>query len=254
MVDGQVTLDVVPLVVRTVELLQQNGIISDRFDLTEVAQKVTTNEKVAALSGIFGVKVPDNFGQIVILDSAKVDEGAATLASAQRAMSIFQKGTTLLVILALLSIAGAIWLSVDRRRTLAQLSLAIGLGALVLRIGIDKVVEAIDKAIDKVGIRHAAVNMTESLTESLARTLVTLAIVGIVVGVLVRLLRPNEDGSASSFAGLVHSHAFASRLVVIALCVLLLAVVGIAWLTVIIIGALGVAGVLYVNRNAVAAT
>ncbi len=249
-VDGQVTLDVVPLVVRTVEQLQANGIISDRFDLTELAQNVTSDVRVKILARIFGVSVPENFGQIVLIDSQKVDQGAATLSTAQRALAVFQRGTVLLVILALALLAAALFVSVDRRRTLAQLTLGIGIGAVLLRIGIDQVVSVLNRTIDAVGIRHAAVNITESLTSSLARTLVILAIVGIVVGILVRMLRPSADGTHSWLALLVRDHAEIARMVVIGLSLFLLAAVGISWLSVVLIGALAVAGVLYVNRNA----
>jgi hypothetical protein len=251
--DGEVVLDVVPLIVRTVELMQERGVISDRFDLTEIAQNVTSNQRVQLLSRIFGVSVPENFGQITVLDSATVSEVSETLSTAQRALAIFQKATAVLVVLALVMIGVSMVLSVDRRRTLAQLSIGIGVGAVLMRIGIDRVVAAIDSAIEKAGAKAAAVQMTESLTEMLARTLVTLAIVGLAVGLIAYLLKPADDGGDSWLTGIVRDHADIARVVVVGVCLALLFAVGMSWITVIIVGALGVAGVLYVNRQSKAA-
>jgi hypothetical protein len=252
-VDGEVRLDIVPLIVNTVELMQTKGIISDRFDLTDLAKDITSDQKVQLLARVFGVTVPENFGQITILDSTTVARASATLDSAQRSLAIFQKATALLVILALGLIALSLFLSVERRRTLAQLAIGIGVGALLMRIGIDRVVAAINRAIDKAGARAAAVNITESLTESLARTLVTIAIVGLSVGLIAHMAKANEDGSPSWLTATVSQHPDIARIAIIGVSLALLAVVGLAWITVIVVGALCVAGVLYVNRHTVAA-
>jgi cell division protein FtsB len=245
--DGQVVLDIVPLVVAGIEALQRNGVISDRFDLAALAQNITSDKKVQALARVFGITLPDGFGQIVLLDSQAVDDASSTLAAAQRALAVFQKAVVILVIAALAMIAIAMLLSVDRRRTLAQIAIGIGVGALLMRIGIDRVVIAVSRAIDRAGAKVAAVSITESLTETLARVLVILAIVGLTVGVIAHLLRPSKDGGASWLTSLVRDHADLARVVVVGVSLALLAVAGITWISVIVVGALCVAGVLYVN-------
>ena len=247
--DGEVVLDVVPLIVRTVELMQERGVISDRFDLTEIAQNVTSDEKVQTLARSSACRSPRTSVRSRSSTRRRSTEVSETLSTAQRALAIFQKATVVLVILALVMIGVSMVLSVDRRRTLAQLSIGIGVGAILMRIGIDRVVAAIDSAIEKAGPKAAAVQMTESLTEMLARTLVTLAIVGLAVGLIAYLLKPAPTaatrGSPASSATTPTSlgswwwvSAWPSSLRWAS-----------SWITFIIVGALGVAGVLYVNRQ-----
>jgi hypothetical protein len=248
--DGQVVLDTVPLVVAGIEALQKNGVISDGFDIKAIANEVTSDRKVQMLAKVFGISVPENFGQIVLLDSQTVDDASATLAAAQRALAIFEKAVVILVLLAFVMIGAAMALSVDRRRTLAQLAVGIGVGALLMRIGIDRVVAAVGRAIDKAGAKVAAITITESLTETLARVLVVLAIVGLLVGLITHLLRPAKDGRASWLTELVQDHPDLARIVIVGVGLALLATVGLTWISVIVVGALCVGGVLYVNRNA----
>lgn len=248
--DGQVVLDIVPLVVAGIEALQDRGVIPDTFDIAAIANEVTSDRKVQLLARVFGISVPEDFGQIVLLDSQAVEDASATLAAAQRALAVFEKAVFILVVLALVMIAVALALSVDRRRTLAQIAIGIGVGALLMRIGIDRVVAAVGRAIDKAGAKVAAVTITESLTETLARTLVVLTIVGLLVGVITHLLRPTKDGGASWLTGLVQDHADLARVIIVGVGLALLAAVGLTWISVIIVGALCVGGVLYVNRNA----
>jgi hypothetical protein len=250
--NGKVTLDVVPLIARTLGLMQQRGIIPASFDVGAIANAVTSNAVVQKIADVFGVTVPPDFGQIVLLDSQKLADAQTSLATAQRAMALFQKATVLLVVLALILLFVAMYVSADRRRTLVQISAGIGIGAIVMRIGIDTVVQAIDNAIRKAGIKAAAVHMTVSLTESLARTLVTLGIVGLTVAVIAFLLKPTKDGGESWLTGMVSAHADIARFAVIGLGLVLLAAVGITWVTIILVGALCVGGVLYVNRHAAA--
>lgn len=250
MVDGEVVLDVVPLIVRTIELLQERGVIPDSFDISEIAGQVSSSTIVKVLARVFGVSVPENFGQITVLDAQQVEKASATLATAQQALSIFQKGTFILAVIALLMVALALYLSLDRRRTLAQLMLGIGIGALVMRIAIDRVVGAIDKAIDKAGAKAAAVNITESLTDSLARTLMVMALVGIVVGLIAVFLRKDADGNESKLATVIATNADASRVAVVGMGLAVLFITGLTPWVILIVGALVVAGILYVNRNA----
>ena len=249
MVDGEVVLDVVPLIVRTIGLLQEQGVIPDSFDITEIANEVSSNRMVQVLARVFGVTVPENFGQITVLNAEQVDAASATLSSAQQALSIFQKGTFVLGVLALLMVALALYLSLDRRRTLAQLMLGIGVGALVMRIGIDRVVVAIDSAIEKAGAKAAAVRITESLTESLARTLMVMALVGIVVGLIAVFLRPGKDGSESKLATVIAARADAARIAVVGMGLAVLFITGLSPWVILIVGALVVAGILYINRS-----
>lgn len=249
-VDGEIRLDTVPLVVATIELLQDEGVLPGNFDISAVLNAATSSAAVQLLAKIFGVSVPPDFGQITVLNAQQVEKASATLSGAQRALAVFQKGTVVLGVLAFLFIGLALWLSLDRRRTLSQLMLGIGIGALLMRIGIDQVIAAIDRAIDKAGAKAAAVNITEELTSSLARVLMLMAVVGIAVGLVAHFLRPAKDGSPSRLSSIVAAHADIARIVVVALGLVVLFVAGLTVWSVLAVGLLVAAGVLYVNRQA----
>lgn len=247
-VDGAVRLDAVPLVVRSVEVLQERGVIPDTFDLTEVVKETVSDRRVQLLAKVFGVSLPDDFGQITVLDADQVEKGSAVLSSVQRAFAIFEKASAVLIVLSLLLLAAALVLSTDRRRTLVQFAAGVALLAVVMRIAIDRVVAAVDAAVDSAGAKAAAVNITDSLTSSLARSLVTLAILGGSIAVIAWLLRPSGDGSPSWLTRLVASRPEVARLAVLVLAVAVLATVGIGWVSLLLVGALAVAAVLFVGR------
>jgi hypothetical protein len=249
-VDGEIRLDTVPLLVATIEQLQEEGVIPGNFDISEVAQAATSSAAVKILARVFGVSVPDDFGQITVLNAEQVQNASATLNTAQRALSIFQKGTFLLAVLAFLVIGLAMVLSLDRRRTLSQLMLGIGIGALIMRLGIDQVVAAIDRAIDRAGAKAAAVNITEELTDSLARALMIMAIVGIAVGLVAHFVRPAADGSHSKLTALAATKPDVARIVIVGLGLAVLFIAGVGPWVVLIVGLLVLAGVLFVNRLA----
>ncbi len=251
-VDGEVRLDTVPLLVATIGALQDEGVLPGGFDLSAVINAANSSAAVALLAKIFGVQVPDDFGQITILNAAQVEKASATLSTAQRALAIFEKGTVLLALLAFAFIGLALWLSLDRRRITSQLLLGIGIGALVMRIAIDQVVSAIDKAIDKAGAKAAAVNITEELTSSLAKMLMVMAIVGIATGLIAKFLKPAADGSPSKLGSLVVANPDIARIAIVGLGLTVLFIVGIGFWVVVLVALLVVSGVLYVNRHSAA--
>jgi hypothetical protein len=252
-VDGEIRLDTVPLLIETLQLLQDQGVIPGSFDISAVVNATTSSAAVQLLAKIFGVSVPPDFGQVTVLDADQVAKASSTLNAAQRALSVFQKGTVLLGVLAFLFIGLALWLSVDRRRTLSQLMLGIGIGALLMRIGIDQVVAAIERAIDKAAAKAAAVNITEELTSSLARMLMLMAVVGVAVGLVAHFLRPAKDGSASKLSSIATANADIARILIVGLGLVVLFVAGLSVWSVVAVGLLVAAGVLYVNREAATA-
>ncbi len=253
-VDGEVRLDTVPLLVATIEELQRQEVIPGRFDISAVADAATSSAAVQVLARVFGVSVADGFGQVTVLNAQQVASASTTLNTAQRALSLFQKATFLLGLLAFVVIGIAMALSLDRRRTLSQLMLGIGIGGVLLRIGIDQVVAAIDRAIDRAGANAAAVNITDELVESLERTLTVSAIVGIAVGLIALFLKPAEDGSHSKLSAVVAAKPDVARIVIVGLGLAVLFIAGIGPWVVLVVGLLVAAGVLYVNRLKAPAT
>ena len=198
--DGQVTLDVVPLIGQSLQYLQTQRIIPPKYNVSALANVATSTAMVNQMAATFGVSLPPTFGQIVLLDSQQVSDGEAVIADVQEGLALFRKATQLLVVAALVCVALAMIASVNRRRTLVQLLVGIGLGAVALRVGLSRVVTANDHAIDEVGIKVAAMKMTESLTLALSRMLVLMAVLALVAAIVLHLLRSRRGNAAVATA------------------------------------------------------
>ena len=226
--DGEVVLDVVPLIVQTVELMQERGIISDRFDLTEIAQNVTSNEKVQPLArdirrvGARGFR-PDRgprFGDKVSEVCGNAVHGAA---SARHLPEGHGRPGGLGAGVMIGGVAGPVGRSTPNP------------GAVEHRHRRGRHPHAHRHRPGGGGHRQRhregraqgpAVQMTESLTEMLARTLMTLAIVGLAVGLIAYLLKPAADGGDSWLTGIVRDHGDIARVAVVGVCLALLFAVG----------------------------
>jgi hypothetical protein len=77
-----------------------------------------------------------------------------------------------------------------------------------------------------------------------------MAIVALSVALIAYLLRPGKDGSDSRLTASISARPEIARIVIVTLSLLLLAAVGVGLVTVLIVGALCIAGLLYVGRHA----
>jgi hypothetical protein len=118
-VQGAVVINLLPIISKA--LAQVSTIATDllgrpvtipTIDLQEIPQ-----EAIAKVESATGVDLPDAFGQIKVLDQT-------VLAPIQDAVSLAQRLLLAAVILTLLAVIGALWLSTRRRRTLIQIMTA----------------------------------------------------------------------------------------------------------------------------------
>jgi len=125
-VDGIVTLSLVPLINNVVAQISEDtpelfgGAITVPEVTADQVDQATTN-----LADALGIAIPPGFGQIAVFD-------ANTLTSAQSAVRLFDDGIIALWVLFGLSLAGALVASVDRRRTVAALSIITAVAGLVV--------------------------------------------------------------------------------------------------------------------------
>jgi hypothetical protein len=105
---------------------QSPEIFGRTVDLPDVTVEDVPDEAREAISDALGVDIDDDFGTFVIYD-----EGA--LSSAQQAVELVDKLVWLFVIAAPLAIAGTLWVSTRRRRTLLQLTVGVAITMVLLR-------------------------------------------------------------------------------------------------------------------------
>ena len=145
--------------------------------------EITADEVPAAaiqkIEAATGIQLPDNFGQIVILDSND-------LAAAQDAFSIANRAVFALVLLFLIFFVAAMWVSPRRRRTLIQIMAA---SAVVLvierRLAIAEAGNIVDKAKpENQAAVQAVVNALKGSLLSYTGWLLAIALVVLVIALL----------------------------------------------------------------------
>lgn len=136
-VDGEeVTLNLLPIASRGLEALQDAGLLT-RVDLPELSPGGDPDDQIAQLEAAIGRPLPDDFGQLVVFDSEKIDEAGATVAMAQQALVLFRRSIVVILAVTIGSLITSVALAVRRRRTIVALALgvvaAMGIGRAIVR-------------------------------------------------------------------------------------------------------------------------
>ena len=125
---GRVVLNLLPVVNEALQRIETRaaGLFQKDVDLPEVTGGEVPDEAREAISSALGVEVPEDFGEIVVFESDRLE-------AAQDAVAFFDRAIVFLVVLTLVLIALALWMSRRRRRTLLQLVVGSMVGIVVLR-------------------------------------------------------------------------------------------------------------------------
>jgi hypothetical protein len=129
-VDGEVSINLLPLVADGLRSLQSMGLLDDVTvpDLTADGEPA---EQTAELSAALGRDLPAGFGQLVVYRSENVKQAQAAVQTAQNVFALAERALWLVIVLAVVLTAATIL--VAPRRLRATLVLALGLaGAMVL--------------------------------------------------------------------------------------------------------------------------
>jgi hypothetical protein len=232
-----ITFDLRPIMFAAFELLQEEGIIPARIDLP------SADDPPGALASALGIEVPEDFGRVVVYSSEN-ENLSDTLSAAQRALALAQQAWIGLLILALVVVAGAIALALDRRRAVFRLGLGITLVSVLLVAVSRRVANAIPENTTTVASRAIADALAETVSSSLNRVLILLVAIAVITAILARY-----TGAIAAWAG---GHADLANVVAVALglgVVLVLGVGGGAVLLAAAVVALGLIAVEYAKRR-----
>ncbi len=130
--DGYVTLDVFPVVGAALTELQAMGIIPADVQLPDLSAPEAPEALAQRLETALGVTLPPDFGTIQLMPADR-------LVLAQTVVRAFDLVVILLVVLSLLLVAIALWLSRDRRRMLIYLGVGTITAFLISRLAIRSV-------------------------------------------------------------------------------------------------------------------
>jgi class 3 adenylate cyclase len=146
--NGKVVLNLLPLFNEALRQLQNASpdILGHEVTLPEIKADQIPTDARQRISDAIGVKLPGDFGEIVLFDSSQ-------LRTAQDVVRWFDRANVALLILAPLALAFTIWVSHRRRRTVMQLGVGIAIGLVLIRrgsiIGKDSVLNKVNDKINR---------------------------------------------------------------------------------------------------------
>jgi hypothetical protein len=234
-VNGEdVTLNLLPIVSRGLEALQDAGLLT-RVDLPKLDPTDDPADQIAQIEDAIGRPLPDDFGQLVVYESAKIAEAKEAVSRAQQALVLFRRSVVAILILTLGCLVACVALAVRRRRALVAVALgvvaAMGLGRAIVKT----VVEEVPSLAVKPGSRAAIRSMVETLASGLQTAVTAALIAGLIVAVLVWLsgpsrpavaLRTRASSTGSSLRSTATEHHEGVAIAAFGLAVLVIAVYG----------------------------
>jgi hypothetical protein len=237
--EGEVSLNLLPLLGRGLERIQDRGILTD-VDLPELAPDGDPEEQIAALEEALDRDLPDRFGQLVVYSSDNLAKAQASIARAQDAFKLVKRSMIAIIALTVIALAASVALANQRRRAALTLLLSAFAALVVGRVLVRTVVEEAPSLAAKPGGRAALEEMVTSLTEGLLR-LVSYGLLTAAVLALLAFVLGNERamarlrGGGAGARGVLDEHRDATVLVAAALALLVLTLAGFSWLSVFVV-------------------
>ena len=174
----------------------------------------------------------------------------AQLEPVQTAAERFQRLVVLIVVLALVLLILAVVVSVNRRRTVVQLGIAVAAGLLLAALAIRKIKDSVVGGLSNPAGRGAAREVLDTMIGSLRTLILWVGAIALLAALIAYLLgrpvlareghrlgeaRGRGDAGGSPLARWTAAHADALRIGGIVVAILLLLVIGFGWISFLVI-------------------
>ena len=191
-IDGQVVIDVYPVVLVALQELQNAGIMDPDRQLPDPA----TAEPPGVIRGILenrlGVTLPEDFGTIPLMPADRLE-------TAQTAVRVFDLVVILLIGLAVALVALAVWLAANRRRMVVYVAVGTFVAFVLARLATNAATDAITASIAEQGIRGAIDSILDATLADFRGWALLILVVTAVIG-LVALVWGRTSAPVSSEA------------------------------------------------------
>jgi len=182
-VDGAVTINLLPLLGRGVDRVQELGLLTS-VELPELSPDGDPAQQVADLEAALGRQLPDDFGQLVVYQSDQIAEAQSSLQRAQEAAAFARRAFWVLIALTVVLLVAAVVVAVNRWRAALFLGLGVVAAMVLHRALIDRVVDAAPDVADRPGARAAIASIVGGAATSLRRLAAIVLILGAAVAVI----------------------------------------------------------------------
>jgi hypothetical protein len=200
--DGEVTLNLLPLLNRGLLALQEHGFISD-VDLPDLSADGDPTAQIAELETSLGRDLPDGLGQLVVYRSENLANAQASLESAQRTVSLAKRAVWVLVALTVVLLAATILLAVNKWRAAFALALGAVAAMVVARAAVERIVDAAPDLVTKPGAKAAVTSMLGDVGQSLLRAFGIVLVLAIGVAVVSVMRRHRQRGDLVAAAAVL---------------------------------------------------
>lgn len=177
--EGVIAINIFPIVEGVLLNLQDAGLIDESREIPDLTEYELPSRAVAALETLFDRDLPEDFGTIVLVDSEN-------LGVVQEAVRYFDVITALFILLSILFVGLALWLSSSRVRMVLWLAggaiAALAVGRVFVRLVLNRITDRAqegDASATVVAIIDAAVNSLMLWTFALMAVAAVIALVAI---------------------------------------------------------------------------
>lgn len=231
--DGEVTVNLLPLVGRGLDIAQGLGLLAE-VEVPPLRPDGVPAEQIAALEDTFDRELPADFGQLVVYRSAALADAQASLAVAQQALVLVKRAIWVILAVTLVLLVAAVVVANDRRRAAFTLALGSVAAALVVRVVTLRIVnEAPGVAVDPAA-RALIRSTVDGLASGLLRMFAAIIVIGLVAAAVTFLNGPSAvarsvraDDAGGSRLALVDAHREAVAVAAFALAVVVLVLLGV---------------------------
>jgi hypothetical protein len=200
-VNGYVVVDVWPIVDAALAELQGMGLIPADIQLPDLSEADIGARLGPRLESALGVTLPADFGTIQLMPADR-------LLTARTIVRAFDLIVILLIVLSVVLVALALWLSTNRRRMVIYLALGVIIAFLLARLAINAVTSAVIGGIADEGLAGAVRTVVDTTVDNLRQiTAIILVATGIVALAAYLWGRPRWLMSAAARAGTVAGQA-----------------------------------------------
>ena len=186
--DGEVSINLLPLVAQGLTALQSLGLLDD-VTVPELTAGGDPTEQTAELSAALGRDLPAGFGQLAVYSSDNVKRSQAAVETAQDLLVLAQRAVWLVVLVAVVLTAATILVAPRRLRATLVLALGVAGAMVLLRASVREVVSQAAELATTAGAKAASNAIIGGAGNGLKRLAAVLLIISLLVVTAVVLYR-----------------------------------------------------------------
>lgn len=182
--EGTVTLNLLPLMDVGLEALQANGLL-EGVSIPDLAAGGDPGEQRGVLARALGRRLPEDFGQLVVLDSERLADAQTSVERARDALVLAERGLWLVIVLAVAFVAATIVVAPHRWWALLYLGVGTAAAMILLRVATRQFAADAPNLAQRPGVREAIEAVLAEASSGLLRVagiVLVVAVSGAIVG------------------------------------------------------------------------